>query len=420
MKLIILLFLFPFVLYGQPSEIRVMHYNLLFYGHTTSFCTPYNNCLDSKDSALRQVINYVNPHVFTANEVGNSYAARHRLHNEVMNADGRSYYSRAPLKDSTGSSIGNALFYDNRFFGLANQQVINTPPRITDVYTLYYRTPCLAYTQDTIFLHCIVVHLKAGSQGWDLLLRDSATSMIMNHLASNMARGKYLFLGDLNVKSSHEQAYENIIDFQPAAFRFYDPIDQPGHWYNNPDFAHVHTQSPHLFSNGCAVGGGMDDRYDFILMSGKIRYMQGFFRYLSDSYTAIGNDGMHFNQALDQGINNSVPPHILDALMIASDHLPVKMTLIAEAPSAATKPLAKPEVIVNNPVSNDLYFYAMPSNVKNTGYRIFSAGGVLVMEDKVRVNEGAIDVSALSPGLYILELFFDHKLPVRKKIIKKG
>ncbi len=420
MKQVFFFFLLPFVLHGQPREIRIMHYNLLFYGHVTSFCTPYNNNQDTKDSALRQVINYVNPHIFTANEVGNNYAARVRLDQQVMNAQGRHYYSRAPLKDSLSSSIGNALFYDNRVFGLARQQSINTPPRIADVYTLYYKNPQLPYTHDTIFLHCIVVHLKAGTQNWDHILRDSATKMIMDHLQNNMPPGKYLFMGDLNVKSSQEQAYQNIVDFNSTHFRFYDPIDQPGHWYDNPDFAHVHTQSPRLYSNGCAVGGGMDDRYDFILVSGKIKYMHGFFRYKKGSYKAIGNDGMHFKQALDQGINNSIPSHILDALMTVSDHLPVKMTLIAEIPSSVSDPMKLPQVSISNPVTDKLHYYVMPSKEKVTGYSLFSSGGSLVISANVMENKGVIDVSSLSYGVYILEISFKNSPPVRKKIIKNG
>ena len=47
--------------------------------------------------------------------------------------------------------------------------------------------------------------------------------------------------------------------------------------------------------------------------------------YIDDSYTAFGNDGNHFNDAINSGNNFSVSEQIADALHDASDHLPVYM-----------------------------------------------------------------------------------------------
>ena len=42
-----------------------------------------------------------------------------------------------------------------------------------------------------------------------------------------------------------------------------------------------------------------------------------------ETYTAFGNDGNHFNGAINFGTNTSVTPDIANALHNASDHLPV-------------------------------------------------------------------------------------------------
>jgi hypothetical protein len=46
-------------------------------------------------------------------------------------------------------------------------------------------------------------------------------------------------------------------------------------------------------------------------------------RYLPGSLHPVGNDGLHFNSAINSGTNNSVPATVLTALYELSDHLPV-------------------------------------------------------------------------------------------------
>ena len=42
-----------------------------------------------------------------------------------------------------------------------------------------------------------------------------------------------------------------------------------------------------------------------------------------NSYIVLGNDGAHFNQAINSGTNSAVSEEMADALHAASDHLPV-------------------------------------------------------------------------------------------------
>ena len=44
---------------------------------------------------------------------------------------------------------------------------------------------------------------------------------------------------------------------------------------------------------------------------------------LTATYTSFGNDGNHFDIAINEGMNNAVPDSVADALHEASDHLPV-------------------------------------------------------------------------------------------------
>ncbi len=66
----------------------------------------------------------------------------------------------------------------------------------------------------------------------------------------------------------------------------------------------------------------MDDRFDMILMSQAV-IDSGRIMYVNNSYTAYGNDGLHFNDSINAPPNNAVGQTIADALHYASDHLPV-------------------------------------------------------------------------------------------------
>ena len=101
-----------------------------------------------------------------------------------------------------------------------------------------------------------------------------------------------------------------------------DPADRPGEWYNNVLFADLHTASTRV---GEGDDLGLIDRSDLILLSGSLNQ-----RYIDGSYTVFGNDGQHFADSVNGGINNSVSSDIAQSLHDASDHLPVYLDLVFE------------------------------------------------------------------------------------------
>ena len=50
--------------------------------------------------------------------------------------------------------------------------------------------------------------------------------------------------------------------------------------------------------------------------------------YLTGSLTAYGNDGLHLNLDINNGVNFSIPDSIADALYYASDQLPVYLDVV--------------------------------------------------------------------------------------------
>lgn len=415
-NLILLLLFFPLTFYGQQDTIKVMHYNVLNYGNTTSYCTNQNNNIQDKDNALQEIIDYTEPHIFTVNEIGSSNFAQERVLTTVLNIQGRNYYEMADVVNASGGSIDNMIYFDSRLFGLAEQDVISTSIRDIDIYKLFYKDKDLATTQDTAFLTCLVTHLKAGSSASDQQLRASMTATMMNYIENNMDKGNFLLLGDLNLKRSSEQAYQNVINYSNPDYKFYDPIDTPGDWNNTASYANVHTQSTHYSSNGCASGGGLDDRFDFIMISEDIKNNADHYQYVANSYQAMGNDGQHFNDAINYGSNNSVPANVLDALYTMSDHLPIQMNLVVDQLVGVEEQQQSVNITVRNPVKDQVYVNYEQGQVKNV--TLYSMMGEMVTDREVTGNRAEINVSSLSKGAYILEVVTKKGQRVRKKIIK--
>jgi len=79
----------------------------------------------------------------------------------------------------------------------------------------------------------------------------------------------------------------------------------------------------------------MDDRFDMMLVSQSISNSGGV-SYVSDSYTAYGNDGNHFNDSINAPPNTAVGQEIADTIHYASDHIPLFASFTFEPMQAIT------------------------------------------------------------------------------------
>ena len=328
---IIIFFLFlSFCLYSANDTIRVMQYNLLNYGNYTSYCTASNNNIDDKDESLISIINYAQPDIFSVNEISeNPYYQQHLL-DVVLNINGISYYQKAEGTNIAGSTIVNMLYYNSDKLGLSFQDVIETDIRDINLYRLFYKPQNGCPISDTIFLNCITAHLKSGNTSSSRVQRANMTLAVMNYINNQGLIGNTIFMGDFNIYSSTEDAYKNLTENFSTDIRFFDPINTPGNWHSSPSYAFVHTQSTHSTSNGCCASGGMDDRFDFILLSERIINFQENIGFISGTYTSLGQDGLHFDQSINYPQNNSAPEYVIEAIYNMSDHLPVYIDLLIE------------------------------------------------------------------------------------------
>jgi hypothetical protein len=319
------------VSYSQSFDtLTFMSYNLLFYGESTSFCDNGNNNVGSKDIYLKKIVKHADPDFLVVNEMGASSVYLKRILNNALNVDGVSKYNSCSIQ-SNSSSIINGLFFNREKIGLKSRDKVEEAlngsnlVRVIDVNTFYIKDPELEKGADTTFFHVAAAHLKAGNSSSDASARGLAAEALMDHFVTNTS-SEYLFLcGDLNLYDSDETAYQELLNSGHGDHRLYDPINEAGDWNNNSSFSGIHSQSTRSSSTngGCFSGGGMDDRFDFILASGAVIQDTGSITYIPGTYYALGQDGDHFNQALNQGSNNAAPSAVIAALYEMSDHLPI-------------------------------------------------------------------------------------------------
>ncbi|MBG0782085.1 MAG: T9SS type A sorting domain-containing protein [Bacteroidales bacterium] len=407
-------FLFVFLFFigittQAQDTLKVMHYNLLYYGVVTSWCTNDNNNVDNKNIHLRTILGEVQPDILTVNEISANEIVQNELMQNTLNVDGKDYYQKAEVRNQAGSSIVNMLYYDSRKLKLKQQYTAQQYVRDVDVYELYYNSADLALG-DTAFVVCVVAHLKAGSEEGDAATRNVMANDVMQFLEQHYTSENVLLMGDFNLYSGSEAAYQTITNYANIDMRFLDPVSQNGSWHNNSAFAEIHTQSTNTSSNGCASSGGMDDRFDFILISDEVRFGTRSVRYVTDSYQAFGQDGNRFNGSIINPANTAVSEEIATALHQMSDHLPVVLDLRVDKVLDLNEQHIKPFLasIKPNPVRGllQLEFYLNKPN--QMWVNIYAIDGQLINRMVLPALSGKnsfqINLESMQPGIYLLQL----------------
>lgn len=226
-----------------------------------------------------------------------------------------------------GPDTDNALFYRTSKVSFLSQRVIPTTLRDITEYLLQPTAP-----DTSIRLRVYSLHLKASSGEENENRRRDEAAALRQQLNLLPAGALFIVGGDYNLYRSTEPAYELLLSPNPDTDgQCFDPINTPGEWNNNPTFATIHTQSTRS-----GTAGGLDDRFDFLLVSAGLMDTSGSY-VIPSSYTAYGNDGRHLNQAINNGTNYAVADSVADALYTAADHLPVYVDLLIRTESSAAE-----------------------------------------------------------------------------------
>jgi len=279
----------------------------------------------------RIILNFIDPDVLVIQEMKSQEGVELFL-DSVMNYDGNQFEA-VPFND--GPDTDNALFYRSDNIEFLSASYIPTPHRDIAQYRLKMKE-----SQEVFYVFS--VHLKSSQGADNEQLRLEEATILRNHLDTLNQGVHFLVMGDFNIYSSDEAAFQKLTgNFPNNNGRLFDPLNLTGEWHENSSYAYSHTQSTRVEQLGDGgAGGGLDDRFDLVLCSQS--FLDSIGLYLSSqSYTTYGNDGDHFNLAVNEGVNQSVPDSVADALYYASDHLPVAVSIcegiVAEIPREVVK-----------------------------------------------------------------------------------
>lgn len=304
MKKTLLLLLLPVMAMAQQTrEFSLVTYNSLRY-------SPSN--IDARHPHFRRIMNDLQPDLLVMQELSGFNSADLFL-DSVLNRDS-STYALANFID--GNDMDVALFYKSQKF--SSLQANTYPTSLRDIFE-FQLLP--AGGDDTLYIFGL--HLKASSGSSNQARRASEVAVlrsVTNQLADST---DFIVCGDFNIYGSSEAAYQDLLKNTPGnQGHFVDKISMSGTW-NNASYAQYHTQSPRTTQFNGGAHGGMDDRFDMILISEALEH-PGDIDFIAGSMKVYGNDGQHYNKSIiDAPINSEVSPAIANALHQASDHLPV-------------------------------------------------------------------------------------------------
>lgn len=313
---------------GPASALKVATYNILNFQEDSSRI-PY----------LRTVMDTLDVDVVVVQEMIGQFGVND-FQNEVLNYNYPGKYNQAPFVQ--GPNTGNALFYKASVIDYIAFQIIYTDVRYTSEWTLRPD----GYASSDAEFRFLSTHLKAGSSSSDINDREDMCNDIRDHMNGYASGTHFILGGDFNMYTSSEAGYQRLIGSEADNDgRCKDPANLPGYWHDSYTFRHIHSQSPREDAFGGGASGGMDDRYDIILVSYSMDDGDGL-SYVDGSYDSWGNDGYRLNGDINDPTNQEVSATVADALYYASDHIPVVIEVQLPAKVGAPSTLDFGDVIV--------------------------------------------------------------------------
>ena len=420
----LLLTLFVNVNFGQ-TRIKAMMYNVLNYSDS--------EVSRNKTPFLSTILGEVKPDLFMVCEMIDEIGSNYLFENSIIPFNEN--FQKAPFEENqSGSySLQQMVYYNTKKLILEETRVITADTRDINQYTFKINTE--NGNTNPITIEVFVTHLKASTGSSNRQRRLNSIQSFVSY-TNNIADDSYvLFAGDLNFYTSNEEGYQHLIDDRNPIV-IIDPIDRPTpnfpddgidyyenynstYFWNNSSFRDIHSQSTRTsnigFIDDSGSTGGLDDRFDFIMMSKNFNTSTSLY-YVNDSYKVVGNNGNCYNSFISNpNCSGGYSQTLRDALIEFSDHLPIVMEIETPENTLSTNLISEINFIGSN-IIKDYLKITSPNDINNL--KIYSITGQLV-DVKLSKNTGndtiIIDVKHISKGIYYLS---HQKLKKPLKFIK--
>ena len=378
--------------------IKTMFYNLLEFPEAP----PANRA-----TILKTILDDYQPDLFMVCELQSEEGANSILNISLQTTDNR--YARAAFvsnQSNPTTDLQQMVFFNTHKLILESQDIINTG--IRDINHYLFKLNTSDNGTNPIYLDVFVAHLKS-SQGFEN--ENKRLDMVLDFTSTliNIPSDHYLlFSGDFNLYSDQEGAYQELLDVTNAII-LKDPINRNGNWHNNIAFQDIHTQSSRISNDdfgNAGAGGGIDDRFDFILISENLENSVTL-KYTPNTYKAFGNNGNYYDKSInDASCTGTFSPVIREALYNMSDHLPVVMQLETDK-TLSTKRLTQKETYVKfangNIISNQIDL-KINSSFLNQQIHIYNSLGQKINTTIINNENITIDATHFANGIYFIQL----------------
>ena len=410
MKKLLLLAFIGLSQFGSAQiEIDVLSYNVLNFP---------NGGADRIDT-LKKILTYYTPDLMMLQEL-KSEAGLESITAALAEISPDNYVSGtwvAQQSNPTSSwKLQQNIIYNTQVFSLAEERVIETTYRDINYFKLYIKDVNLSVTADTVFLHVYVTHLKSSQGATNEQLRYEMAQTMRSDIEALPANSYVLCGGDFNIYTSTELAYQHLIE-NTVNNNLEDPIDLPGNWHDSgfPN-KEILTQSTRLNALSDGAGGGLDDRFDFVLQSAALGLGNSKLSYVDGTYKALGNNGTCYNlDLLNCTSVGNVPDSIISALYYGSDHLPVVFTLQSDAVLAISDNEWSDLIVYPNPMNSTLNIQT--SSLEMLQFELTDFSGKLIFNGSFS-EKLSLDVSNLKTGVYLISIFNDDILIKHEKVVR--
>jgi hypothetical protein len=341
---------------SASAQVRVMHFNIAGY--------------QGDDAAMKAVLaamhadnkmGWAQPvDIFLFNEVNNTAWPKIIAAVNASAPAGVTYTAGTYTSASgeTSASGAQAMFYRSDTLTeitSGHADIFSGASRYCDRWQMQIK----GYTSALSKFYVYGAHLKASTGSTNAALRDTGMKAIRANADALGVGAPCIFTGDFNFYSNSEAGYASLI--AAGNSQGIDPYGN-GNWTGSSN-AWKQTQAPMIVGYNGMVGGGLNDRFDFIVPSLGAADGKGISA-MTSTMRVPGNDGAHYNIDITAGNNTYYSPDITrsnilaDNLSMASDHLaqlmefqvPAKMSAsLVSAPTRVIKSaLASIEVKVQN------------------------------------------------------------------------
>ncbi len=425
---------------AQKDTLRVMSYNVLYYGDGCQGPNSYFH------NYLKTIIRYANADIVGLIKMASipispddKYATAPAgfLDSVMDNAFDSAYsgrYAYCPFTNAARSNAINVLFYDKHKLGFSG--IVSSYSNITDfnLYKLYYKDQNLVDTKDTVFIYVALNNVKSGEENESI--RTFQVAGVMDHIKSHFTQLPNLIsMGDFNIRNTTELCYQRLTANNDSVYRLLEPPFFPDHKLNYPaDWSHNGEYAPWFSGstreiegvpNNCGPAGGAKTWYDHVFISPWLVNNTNYIKYIRNSYRTIGNDGKRYRIAVNnKNINNntSVPAEVVNALYRMSNKYPIMISLeVAQNNNGKTntnteisnvESYVKEEVSVTFPTGDELIMH-FPEALKGQEItlEVLDTDGDNKMKKTLTVNELETTVKCkLKKGAYTLKITGKHNL----------